>query len=75
MIILANRKNRVPSHKILKNLILKSAVSSPIDIDNCNSWAQEVGCHSSSDSVASLDFLGSFECKGKTVKDHFRTLC
>ena len=75
MIIVANRKNRVPTHKILKNLILKSAVSSPIDIDNCNSWAQDVGCDSSSDSVASLDFLARFECNEKTIKDHFRTLC
>lgn len=36
MIILANKKNRVLSHKILEYLILKSTVSRQIDKDNCH---------------------------------------
>jgi len=65
MIILANRKNRVSNHITMKNHILNSAVSNPIVRDNWNFWAQVVSCDSSSDTVASLDFLGRFECNDK----------
>jgi hypothetical protein len=36
MILVTNKKNRVPSLEIIEHHILKSAASRPIDIDNCN---------------------------------------